>query len=77
MFYNFARVALNAQKVEINGKPLKIPAILPKLDKTPGSTRWAGPTLGSHNTEVLQELLGLSDQQLTRLAQDGVIQQPT
>jgi crotonobetainyl-CoA:carnitine CoA-transferase CaiB-like acyl-CoA transferase len=64
-------------QVEINGKPLKIPAILPKLDKTPGSTRWAGPTLGSHNTEVLQELLGLSDQQLTRLAQDGVIQQPT
>jgi len=65
------------EQVEINGKPLKIPAILPKLDKTPGSTRWAGPTLGSHNTEVLQELLGLSDQQLTRLAQDGVIQQPT
>jgi len=65
------------EQVEINGKPLKIPAILPKLDKTPGSTRWAGPTLGSHNTEVLQDLLGLSDQQLTRLAQDGVIQQPT
>jgi len=64
------------EEVEINGKPLKIPAILPKLDKTPGATRWAGPTLGSHNTEVLQELLGLSDQQLTRLAQDGVIQQP-
>jgi len=31
------------EEVEINGKALKIPAIMPKLDKTPGSTRWPGP----------------------------------
>ena len=30
------------ENVEINGKPLKIPAILPRLSRTPGSTRWPG-----------------------------------
>jgi len=59
--------------VEINGKPLKIPAILPKLDKTPGATRWPGPELGSHNQEVLGELLGLSAETLQDLSADGVI----
>jgi crotonobetainyl-CoA:carnitine CoA-transferase CaiB-like acyl-CoA transferase len=61
------------EEVEINGKPLKIPAILPKLDKTPGATRWPGPELGSHNREVLGELLGLSAETLQDLSADGVI----
>ena len=61
------------EEVEINGKPLKIPAILPKLDKTPGATHWPGPELGSHNQEVLGELLGLSADALQALSRDGVI----
>jgi crotonobetainyl-CoA:carnitine CoA-transferase CaiB-like acyl-CoA transferase len=61
------------EEVEINGKPLKIPAILPKLDKTPGSTRWPGPELGSHNQEILGDLLGLSSDALQDLSADGVI----
>jgi crotonobetainyl-CoA:carnitine CoA-transferase CaiB-like acyl-CoA transferase len=64
------------ENVQINGETLKIPAILPKLTKTPGSTRWAGPTLGSHNQQVLSEVLGLSAADLTQLALDGVIQKP-
>ncbi|MEJ6597599.1 MAG: CaiB/BaiF CoA-transferase family protein [Gammaproteobacteria bacterium] len=64
------------ENVQINGETLKIPAILPKLDKTPGSTRWPGPELGSHNHQVLNEILGLSEVELTQLAQDGVIQAP-
>ena len=64
------------ENVQINGETLKIPAILPKLDKTPGSTRWPGPELGSHNHHVLNEILGLSEAELTQLAQDGVIQAP-
>ena len=64
------------ESVEINGEALKIPAILPKLDKTPGATRWPGPELGSHNHQVLSELLGLSAADLTQLAQDGVIKKP-
>jgi len=59
--------------VEINGNPLKIPAILPKLERTPGSTRWPGPELGNHNQEVLGEMLGLSVDALRDLSADGVI----
>ena len=61
------------EQVEINGKPLKIPAILPKLGKTPGSTRWPGPELGSHNQEVLGDLLGLSEEEIHSLSNEGVI----
>jgi crotonobetainyl-CoA:carnitine CoA-transferase CaiB-like acyl-CoA transferase len=61
------------EEVEINGKLLKIPAILPKLDRTPGSTQWPGPELGTHNQEVLGELLGLSADKLQTLTGDGVI----
>jgi crotonobetainyl-CoA:carnitine CoA-transferase CaiB-like acyl-CoA transferase len=61
------------ETVEINGQPLKIPAILPKLTKTPGATRWPGPKLGEHNEEVFGELLGLSSEAITKLSDSGVI----
>ncbi|MDG1773626.1 MAG: CaiB/BaiF CoA-transferase family protein [Oceanicoccus sp.] len=61
------------EQVEIDGKPLKIPAILPKLKSTPGATTWSGPQLGSHNDEVLGELLGLSDEQLAELKNNRII----
>ncbi len=61
------------EQVEIDGKPLKIPAILPKLKSTPGETTWSGPQLGSHNDEVLGELLGLGDEQLATLKSNDVI----
>jgi len=61
------------EQVEINGKPLKIPAILPKLKRTPGQTRWPGPELGSHNKEILGDLLGLDDDALETLRKEAVI----
>ena len=61
------------EQVEINGKPLKIPAIMPKLARTPGGKRWPGPELGSHNEEILGDLLGLSDSEITSLNEEGVI----
>lgn len=61
------------EQVEINNKPLKIPAILPKLTTTPGTTTWTGPTLGSHNQEVFSEILGLDQEQLATLKKAGVI----
>ncbi len=61
------------ERVEINGKPLDIPAILPKLSGTPGATRWPGGELGSHNREVLGNLLGLDDESLRALADAGVV----
>ncbi|MDB5935703.1 MAG: CoA-transferase [Massilia sp.] len=51
---------------------LKVPGIVPKLSKTPGSVQWLGPKLGEHNLEVLRQI-GLSDQQIEQMATQGVI----
>lgn len=51
---------------------LKVPGIVPKLSKTPGSVKWLGPKLGEHNVEVLKSI-GLSAQQIERMAAEGVI----
>jgi crotonobetainyl-CoA:carnitine CoA-transferase CaiB-like acyl-CoA transferase len=61
------------EEVEVNGKPLKIPAIMPKLGQTPGRTDWPGPELGSHNNEIFKEVLQLSEQQITELKQQKTI----
>lgn len=61
------------QQVEINGKPLKVPAITPRLDRTPGTTRWPGAAVGSHNHAVLREELGLSEAEFLALQADGII----
>lgn len=61
------------EEVQVNGAPLKIPALVPKLSATPGRTDWAGPAVGVFNREVYQGLLGLTDEQLSRLQTDGVI----
>jgi len=61
------------QQVEINGKPLKVPAITPRLTDTPGETRWPGGEVGSHNEAVLREELGLSEEEFAALKQQGVI----
>lgn len=61
------------ETVEINGAPLEIPTILPRLEGTPGQTRWPGPDVGAHNREVLCELLGLSSDDYDTLCRDGVI----
>ena len=52
---------------------LPIPNLVPRLSDTPGSVRWLGPRLGEHNTEVFKDLLGLGDDDLRRLADEGVI----
>jgi crotonobetainyl-CoA:carnitine CoA-transferase CaiB-like acyl-CoA transferase len=61
------------ETVEIDGKPLKIPAILPKLQGTPGRTDFPGGEIGSHNNDVLGGILGLGDDELARLKDEGVI----
>jgi crotonobetainyl-CoA:carnitine CoA-transferase CaiB-like acyl-CoA transferase len=50
------------------------PGIVPKLSRTPGEARWAGPwPLGCHNGEVYSGLLGLDDRELAELSEAGVI----
>jgi len=61
------------ERFEVNGKPLDIPAVLPRLTATPGRTDWTGPAVGSHNAEVFGGLLNLSADQQSQLQRDGVI----
>jgi crotonobetainyl-CoA:carnitine CoA-transferase CaiB-like acyl-CoA transferase len=61
------------EQVEIDGEPLKIPAILPKLESTPGRTDWPGMAVGSHNDEVLRGILKLGDDELEQLRMNGII----
>lgn len=61
------------EEVDVNGASLKIPAILPRLDATPGTTQWPGPKLGEHTDEVLGGLLGLTGEQLMALREQKVI----
>jgi len=61
------------ERVEIDGEPLKIPAIMPRLDGTPGRTDWPGGEIGSHNDEVLRDILRLDDGQISALRDEGVI----
>ncbi|GMQ77043.1 MAG: CoA transferase [Gammaproteobacteria bacterium] len=61
------------ETVQIDGEPLKIPALVPRLEDTPGQTLWPGPALGEHNEEILGGRLGYSGEELRRLAADGVI----
>lgn len=51
---------------------LKVPGIIPKLSKTPGSIQWLGPRLGEHNVEVLRQI-GVSDAQIALMTAQGVI----
>ena len=39
-----------------DGKPVKLPGIVPKLSDTPGATEWIGPKLGEHTAEILRGL---------------------
>lgn len=61
------------EQVEINGQPLKIPAIMPKLARTPGGTDWPGPELGEHTEHVLDEVLGLDPETIAALRANAIV----
>ncbi|MDX5372214.1 MAG: CoA transferase [Pseudomonadaceae bacterium] len=55
-----------------DGKPFRMPGIVPKLSETPGSVEWTGPQLGEHNEQVLGEL-GYGAEQIAALKAAGAI----
>ena len=61
------------EEVEYNGRTLKIPGMVPKLSETPGRTDWPGPEIGAFNDEILGGLLGISEDERTKLADEGII----
>jgi CoA:oxalate CoA-transferase len=57
---------------EISGK-VKTPGSLFKFSKTPGNIQYPAPLLGEHNIEILKEMLGYSEEEITQLSNEGVI----
>jgi succinyl-CoA--D-citramalate CoA-transferase len=56
------------------GVQFPMPGIVPALSDTPGGVRWAGASVpGLHNHEVLEDVLGLSQQEVEDLAARGAI----
>ena len=53
--------------------PVRMVAPLARLSATPAEIRWAGPALGAHTDEVLEEWLALTDDEVVRLREQGVI----
>lgn len=47
--------------------------VFPRLSETPGSVRHVGPTLGEHNEEIYQDMLGIDDATMSSLHSAGVI----
>ncbi|WP_100497793.1 CaiB/BaiF CoA transferase family protein [Geodermatophilus chilensis] len=54
-------------------RPVTFPGVVPKLERSPGSTRGVGPDLGAHTAEVLAELAGVDAEDLARLCERGVV----
>jgi crotonobetainyl-CoA:carnitine CoA-transferase CaiB-like acyl-CoA transferase len=52
---------------------IRMQNVTPKLSRTPGAIRHAGPRLGEHTAVILQEWLGLTAEELTALERDGVV----
>jgi formyl-CoA transferase len=55
-----------------DGQQLLVPGVVPKLSETPGETKWLGPELGEHTSEVLSAL-GYDAAQVATLKAEGVI----
>ncbi|MEE8265301.1 MAG: hypothetical protein V3R62_03070, partial [Acidiferrobacterales bacterium] len=52
---------------------LAIANVVPRLTVTPGKVRSLGCGLGEHNKEVYGDVLGLSEERMKELSENGVI----
>ena len=50
----------------VNGDPIKLLDMMPRIERP-------APTLGQHNAEILQGMLGISDEELAQLEEEHVI----
>lgn len=52
---------------------IKMPGVVPKFSETPGTVRNVGPDLGENTTEILKELVGLSEEKINELKEKSII----
>ena len=51
----------------------KMLGVVPKFSETPGSVQHAGPTVGEHNENIYSSWLGLGEDELSELSEQGTI----
>lgn len=68
-----ARETLVKVKLPGDQGSMTVPNVMPKLSSTPGSINWLGQSLGESNTEIYAGLLGLSQAEMAKLSELGVI----
>ena len=61
------------EEVQAGDKTVTIPAIMPRLNSTPGQTRWAGPGAVGDDTDSTYAELGLSVDEIQNLRTNGDI----
>jgi len=50
------------------------PGVVPRMSGGPaGKVRWTGPDIGQHNENVLRDLLGMSEAEIARMKEEGII----
>ena len=52
---------------------IAMPNVVPRLSDTPGKVEWLGPPMGAHTDELYKGLLGLTDAEMGKLKDKGVI----
>jgi crotonobetainyl-CoA:carnitine CoA-transferase CaiB-like acyl-CoA transferase len=52
---------------------IAVPDVVPRLSATPGEIRWLGEGIGAQNEEIFRDLLGLKDNDLRQMRDEGVI----
>jgi crotonobetainyl-CoA:carnitine CoA-transferase CaiB-like acyl-CoA transferase len=62
----------HAPSAEI-GRPIAMPAPVPRLSETPGLIRHAGGSVGQDTADVLREMLELPSERITKLIASGAI----
>ena len=70
--YKEREMIVNVDHPDLGEFPM--PGIVPKLSRTPGEIRHAGPErMGKHNREVYGSLLGYSEERLSELKERKII----
>jgi benzylsuccinate CoA-transferase BbsF subunit len=54
--------------------PVPIETSRMRFGRTPAVVTWLAPGIGEHNDHVLREVLGMSDEEITELVMDGVLE---
>jgi crotonobetainyl-CoA:carnitine CoA-transferase CaiB-like acyl-CoA transferase len=67
------RLRENIKLVPSRVGPLAVQNVIPRLSGTPGGIAWLGASLGEHNQEVFEGLLGKSAAELAQLRAQGVL----